>query len=60
VPIFLKGGPIGTGDAHCRQGNGEVNLTAIECAFREIVLHPIVLEELTLEWPRMENSTPGS
>jgi acetamidase/formamidase len=57
VPIFLKGGLIWTGDAHCRQGNGEVNLTAIECAFREIVLQPIVRKDLKLDWPRMENST---
>ncbi len=33
VPVFLKGGLIWTGDAHCAQGNGEVNLTAVECSF---------------------------
>ncbi|MGB9332645.1 MAG: acetamidase/formamidase family protein, partial [Steroidobacteraceae bacterium] len=27
LPVFLKGGLIWTGDSHCRQGNGEVNLT---------------------------------
>ena len=32
IPIFLKGGLVWTGDSHCRQGNGEVNLTALECA----------------------------
>src|SRR6266481_1339446 len=37
IPIFLKGGLVWTGDSHCRQGNGEVNLTALECAYREIV-----------------------
>jgi hypothetical protein len=25
---------IWTGDSHCRQGNGEVNLTALECSYR--------------------------
>ena len=39
IPIFLKGGLVWTGDSHCRQGNGEVNLTALECSYREIV-HP--------------------
>src|SRR3989449_6680546 len=34
----LKGGLVWTGDSHCRQGNGEVNLTALECAYREIVM----------------------
>ena len=37
MPIFVKGGLVWTGDSHCRQGNGEVNLTALECAYREIV-----------------------
>ncbi len=26
MPVFQKGGLIWTGDSHCRQGNGEVNL----------------------------------
>jgi len=57
VPVFLKGGLIWTGDAHCRQGNGEVNLTGLECAFREIVLQPIVRKDMKLEWPRLETPT---
>ena len=35
-PVFLKGGLIWMGDSHCRQGNGEVNLTALECSYKEI------------------------
>jgi acetamidase/formamidase len=57
VPVFQKGGLIWVGDAHCRQGNGEVNLTALECAFREIVLQPIVRKDMKLEWPRLETPT---
>src|SRR6266704_2343059 len=57
VPIFLKGGLIWTGDSHCRQGNGEVNLTALECAYREIVMQIIVRKDLKLEWPRIETKT---
>jgi acetamidase/formamidase len=57
VPVFLKGGLIWAGDAHCRQGNNEVNLTAIECAFREIVLQPIVRKDMKLTWPRAETPT---
>ena len=56
TPVFQKGGLIWTGDAHCRQGT-EVNLTAIECAFREIILQPIVRKDLKLEWPRLETPT---
>ena len=57
VPVLLKGGLIWIGDAHCRQGNGEVNLTALECAFREIVVQPVVRKDMKLEWPRMETAT---
>jgi len=39
-PVFLKGGLIWTGDSHCLQGNGEVNLTALECSYEEIRLQP--------------------
>ena len=57
IPIFLKGGLIWTGDPHCRQGNGEVNLTALECAYREIVIQPIVRKDMKIEWPRAETTT---
>ncbi|HEY3066979.1 MAG TPA: acetamidase/formamidase family protein [Methylomirabilota bacterium] len=57
LPVFLKGGLIWTGDSHCRQGNGEVSLTALECAYREIVLQPVVRKDMKLEWPRAETAT---
>src|SRR5216110_611067 len=57
IPVFLKGGLIWTGDSHCAQGNGEVNLTAIECSFQEIRLQPIVRKDLKLAWPRIETKT---
>src|SRR6266852_273389 len=53
VPIFLKGGLVWVGDAHCRQGT-ELNLTALECAYREIVMQLIVRKDMKLEWPRLE------
>jgi acetamidase/formamidase len=57
IPVFLKGGLIWTGDSHCAQGNGEVNLTALECSFDRIVLQPIVRKDLKLTWPRIETPT---
>ena len=57
LPVFVKGALLWTGDSHCRQGNGEVSLTALECAYREIVLQPIVRKDLKLEWPRAETAT---
>jgi acetamidase/formamidase len=57
IPVFLEGGLIWTGDSHCLQGNGEVNLTAIECSYKEIELQPIVRKDLKLSWPRIETRT---
>ena len=54
-PVFEKGGLIWIGDAHCRQGNGEVNLEALECAYKEIEIQPIVRKDLKTEWPWAEN-----
>ncbi len=52
--VFLEGGLIWTGDSHCRQGNGEVNLTALECAYKEIEIQPVVRKDLKTDWPWAE------
>jgi len=57
IPVFLEGGLIWTGDSHCAQGNGEVNLTAMECSFEDIEIQPIVRKDLKLTWPRIETKT---
>src|SRR5438874_3969507 len=57
VPVFIKGGLIWMGDSHCRQGNGEVSLTALECSYKEIVIQPVVRKDMKLEWPRLETRT---
>jgi acetamidase/formamidase len=57
LPVFLTGGLIWTGDSHCRQGNGEVNLTALECAYKEIEIQPIVRKDLKTDWPWAETKT---
>jgi acetamidase/formamidase len=57
LPVFQKGGLIWIGDAHCRQGNGEVNLEALECAYKEIEIQPIVRKDLKIEWPQAESKT---
>src|SRR5438105_8824165 len=36
VPVFVKGALLWTGDSHAAQGNGEVNLTALEPAYKEM------------------------
>jgi acetamidase/formamidase len=57
IPVFQKGGLLWTGDSHCRQGNGEVNLTALECSYKEIRLQPIVRKDMKLTWPFIETRT---
>jgi acetamidase/formamidase len=57
IPVFLDGALIWTGDSHCLQGNGEVNLTALECSYKEIEMQPIVHHDMKLEWPRIETPT---
>lgn len=57
VPVFVKGALLWTGDSHAGQGNGEVNLTAMESAFKEIVLNVSVIKKQKLDWPRIETPT---
>jgi acetamidase/formamidase len=57
VPVFAPGGLIWIGDAHCRQGNGEMNLEAIECAYKEIEIQPIVHKGMKTDWPWAETPT---
>ncbi len=57
IPVFIKGGLIWMGDSHCRQGNGEVSLTALECSYKEIRIQPIVRKDMKLDWPFVETRT---
>ena len=34
-----------------------MNLTALECSFKEILIQPIVRKDMKLEWPRIETRT---
>ena len=54
VPVFIKGALLWTGDSHAAQGNGEVNLTALETAYKEMNVTVDVLKNMKLEWPRIE------
>jgi acetamidase/formamidase len=54
VPVFVRGALVWTGDSHAAQGNGEINLTAIETAFQEMNVTITVDKTRKLEWPRIE------
>jgi acetamidase/formamidase len=57
IPVFVKGALLWSGDSHAGQGNGEVNLCAIETAFKELSLTVDVVKGATLDWPRIETPT---
>lgn len=57
LPVFRKGALLWTGDSHAGQGNGEINLTALETAFEEFNITVDVIKQKTLAWPRVETPT---
>ena len=58
VPVHVPGALLWTGDSHAGQGNGEVNLTAIETAYKEFNITVEVIKGKPLDFPRIE--TPKS
>ena len=57
LPVFVDGALLWSGDSHAAQGNGEINLTAIETAFSELSLTVEVIKGRSLNWPRIETPT---
>jgi acetamidase/formamidase len=57
LPVFVDGALFWSGDSHAAQGNGEVNLTAIETAFKELSMTVDVVKDRSLDWPRIETAT---
>ena len=58
VPVHVKGALLWTGDSHAAQGNGEVNLTALETGYKEFNITVSVDKSMKLDMPRIE--TPKS
>src|SRR3954452_16404142 len=56
VPVHVAGALLWSGDSHAGQGNGEVNLTAIETAYRELNLTVEVIKGKPLDFPRIETA----
>jgi acetamidase/formamidase len=56
IPVHVRGGLFSVGDAHAAQGNGEVDLAALETALTG-TFRFIVRKELRLRWPRAETPT---
>jgi acetamidase/formamidase len=56
MPVYASGALFSVGDAHAAQGQGEVDLTAIETGLRGRFQF-IVRKDLKLTWPRAETAT---
>jgi acetamidase/formamidase len=56
IPIHTKGALFEIGDGHAAQGNGEVDITALETSLRGH-LQLIVRKDMHLTWPRGETPT---
>ncbi|PZX10564.1 acetamidase/formamidase [Palleronia aestuarii] len=53
LPVLIEGGMFSTGDGHAAQGDGEVNLTAVEAPLTltaEFILH----KDMEIGFPRVE------
>lgn len=56
IPVHTAGALFEIGDGHAAQGNGEVDITALETSLRGR-LQFVVRKDLKLTWPRGETST---
>ncbi len=57
LPIWHEGALFYAGDGHAMQGNGEVDVTALEISFTEARLRLTALNRPSLELPRAETSS---
>jgi acetamidase/formamidase len=56
IPVWVPGALLEIGDGHAGQGNGEVDITAMETSLRGTV-QLIVHKDMHLAWPRAETPT---
>jgi acetamidase/formamidase len=56
IPIHAKGALFQVGDGHAGQGNGEVDITAMETALTG-TFEFVVRKDMHLKWPRAETPT---
>jgi acetamidase/formamidase len=57
VPVWQPGAKLYTGDSHALQGDGEVSLTALETAMREVRVQVVLHKQAGWEWPFAETDS---
>jgi acetamidase/formamidase len=56
IPVHVRGALFAVGDGHAAQGNGEVDITALETSLHG-TLRFVVRKDMKLRWPRAETPT---
>ena len=57
LPVQVEGGLIWTGDSHAKQGNGEIDLDALETWFPELNVTVDLIKNQPQDWPTVETPT---
>jgi acetamidase/formamidase len=56
IPVHVSGALFQVGDGHAGQGNGEVDITALETSL-DGIFQFVVRKDIKLKWPRAETPT---
>jgi len=57
IPVWKPGALIFTGDSHAVQGDGEINLSALETRMKELRIQVVLHKQKNFAWPIAETST---
>jgi len=57
IPVWKPGALIFTGDSHAVQGDGEINLSALETRMKEMRIQVILHKQENFAWPVAETHT---
>jgi len=57
IPVWKPGALIFTGDSHALQGDGEINLSALETRMQELRIQVVLHKQKNFAWPVAETAT---
>jgi len=57
IPVWKPGALIYTGDSHAVQGDGEINLSALETRMQELRIQVLLHKQKNFAWPVAETAT---
>ena len=57
IPVWKPGALVFTGDSHAVQGDGEINLSALETRMRELRIQVVLHKQKNFAWPVAETAT---